>query len=64
MKTKWLKVTALLLVMSLAGSALSDTVWTGAGLDDEWDNPFNWDTGVPPTIGSGATWLQEAQDPG
>lgn len=64
MKTKWLKAVALLLVVSLVGSAAADTVWTGAGADDEWDNPFNWDTGVPPAVGSGNTILAEGNDAG
>ncbi|MFP4540178.1 MAG: hypothetical protein ACLFR7_00990 [Opitutales bacterium] len=40
---------AALLVLSLAVSSISaQTVsWTGAGSDNAWDNPANWDNGVP-----------------
>jgi hypothetical protein len=64
MKEKWFKAVVVLVVLSLTGIASADTVWTGAGENDEWSNEFNWDTGVPPEVGSGNTILGEGNDAG
>jgi hypothetical protein len=63
MKRNWLNA-VVVLVVALVGIASADTVWTGAGADDEWSNEFNWDTGVPPTVGSGNTILAAGNDAG
>lgn len=41
----------LALALLLAGPAVAQTTrtWTGAGLNTNWGNASNWDTGVPAT---------------
>lgn len=63
MKTKWLKTVVVLMMASLAGQAMAAT-WTGAGADDLWSNPDNWQDGILPAAGGGATILAEGNDAG
>jgi len=35
-------------LLTLAGMASADTIWTGAGPDDNWGTGANWDTLAPP----------------
>lgn len=41
MKTRWFKAVTVLAV-ALIGTASADMIWTGAGADDLWSNPANW----------------------
>lgn len=63
MKRNWLKAVVVLVALSLAGNAVAVT-WTGAGSDDLWSNPFNWDTGTPPQDGDGSVSLNANNDAG
>ena len=63
MKTKWLKTVVVLMMTSLAGQAMAAT-WTGAGADDLWSNPDNWQDGILPAAGGGETILAEGNDAG
>ena len=47
MKTDWLKLVIVLLVVGIVGSVAAVS-WTGGGDDDLWTNGDNWDTGVAP----------------
>jgi len=42
------------LVLSLAGAVYADITWTGAGSDQFWSTPENWDSGTVPLAGDRA----------
>ncbi len=50
------KLVMVFLVMFLSGSAFAHTWWDGA-VSDRWDDPANWNGGLPVADGSGAAAL-------
>ena len=64
MKAKWLQAVVVLAVLGIAGHAAADAIWTGAGSDDLWSNADNWQDGILPAVGVGATILSANNDAG
>jgi len=52
--------------LAIACAATAQTTWTGA-IDGDWNNPGNWDNGVPAAIdafiGAGVTAATSANPP-
>jgi autotransporter-associated beta strand protein len=47
----------------LPASAFADGIWTGAGADDKWSTPQNWDDGRGPRSGAYVKFPSSAQRP-
>jgi len=63
-KIKFLKVLFVLLAIGIAGSAVADVIWTGAGTDDLWTNADNWQDSIVPAIDAGNISLNANNDAG
>ena len=55
MRTRNALTIVLTIVMMIASPMLAETNYTGAGADDLWSNPDNWDNGYPTFNNNGAS---------